>query len=689
MKINKSLKVIPLLACSLMLASCSDFLDQQPKAEITPTDYYQSEIQVQTVANAFYQNVLPSHDGAGYGTFAYDNGTDNQTGADGDTKFVKGQWKTSNDNGNWAWGNVRDINYQLNTILGYYNDGKISGNDAKIRQYIGELYFFRAYSYFSLYKNFGDLPIIKEALPDDEAALVEASNRSPRNEVARFILSDLQEAVNYMEPTGYEATTRISPAVAHLFASRVALFEASWLTNFAGTAFVPNGEGWPGKTKSYNANYQYPSGSVEAEAKYFFEQAMSEAEKVGDEYVGKLSQNSCVVPQKDADVNNYFYMFGSTDMSTFPDVLLWRQYSKGKGITNNIEVAVNRGDIYTGFTRGMIDAFLMEDGKPTYASHVDADGAKYVYEDTTTNAVVKHRDPRLALFLKRPGQKNVFKNLDFMGAADQVRPIEPIPLIYTRSFDVTYTTGYTIRKGGSFDQALAQNQSGYTGSITFRATEALLNYIEAQYMHDHTLNAKSIEYWTAIRKAAGFRGEAANPQTTIAATDMTQEIKGYTDGSGTQYDWGAFSAGKPLTDATLYSIRRERRTELMAEALRWMDLIRWRSLDQLVKQPYQIEGIHLWNTPMQKYWYTEDQLIDDGSQNSTVSSRKLSEYFRPYQILESNLLYKGMTWSMAQYLQPMPLRQFMLTAPDHKTYGDSPLYQNPYWPMEPDEAAEQ
>ena len=143
-----------------------------------------------------------------------------------------------------------------------------------------------------------------------------------------------------------------------------------------------------------------------------------------------------------------------------------------------------------------------------------------------------------------------------------------------------------------------------------------------------------------------------------------------------------------MTDPTLYSISRERRTELMAEGLRWMDLIRWRSLDQLMKQPYQLEGFHLWNTPMEK-WYTEDQLVDDGSVTATVSSRKLTEYFRPYQIVSTNMLYNGMTWSMAQYLQPMPLRQFMLTAPDHKTYADSPLYQNPYWPMEPDEAAEQ
>lgn len=664
MKFNISLKVLPLLACGMLMASCNDFLKQEPLTEITPTDYYKDATQLQAVANAFYQTVLPYHSGAGYGTFAYDNGTDNQTGSDGDSKYKKGSWKTSNDNSSWSWNNIRDINYQLNTAQSNYENGLIAGDENKIRQYIGELHFFRAYAYFSLYKSFGDLPIVTEAMPDNEAILVAANKRSPRNEVARFILADLDSAVTYMEPDGWEATTRISPAVAHLFASRVALFEGSWLTNFAGTPFVPNGEGWPGKSKDYNANYQYPTGSIEAEAKYFFKKAVDEAAIVGDAYVGKLDKNTGIVPQSLSDTNPYFYKFGNTDMSAYPEVLLWKAYNKGKGVTDNIEVAVNRGNTYTGFTRGMIDAFLMEDGKPTYAHH---DG--YVYEDTTTYAVVRNRDPRLFIFLKRPGQKNVLQGEDNTIAAEQVRPIEPVPQVFTRSFDVTYTTGYAIRKGGTFNQNLAENQAGYTASITFRATEALLNYIEAQYMLDHHLNAKSISYWKAIREAAGFTGEAADPQTTIAATDMAQELKGYTDGSGTQYDWGAFTAGKALDDPTLYSIRRERRTELMAEGLRWMDLIRWRSLDQLMKQPYQLEGFHLWNTPMEK-WYTEKQLVDDGSVTATVSSRKLTEYFRPYQIVSTNMLYNGMTWSMAQYLQPMPLRQFMLTAPDHKTYAD-------------------
>lgn len=539
MKFNISLKVLPLLACGMLMASCNDFLKQEPLTDITPTDYYKDATQLQAVANAFYQTVLPYHSGAGYGTFAYDNGTDNQTGSDGDSKYKKGSWKTSNDNSSWSWNNIRDINYQLNIAQSNYENGLIAGDENKIRQYIGELHFFRAYAYFSLYKSFGDLPIVTEAMPDNEAILVAANKRSPRNEVARFILADLDSAVTYMEPDGWEATTRISPAVAHLFASRVALFEGSWLTNFAGTPFVPNGEGWPGKSKDYNANYQYPKGSVEAEAKYFFKKAVDEAAIVGDAYVGKLDKNTGIVPQSLSDTNPYFYKFGNTDMSAYPEVLLWKAYNKGKGVTDNIEVAVNRGNTYTGFTRGMIDAFLMEDGKPTYAHH---DG--YVYEDTTTYAVVRNRDPRLFIFLKRPGQKNVLQGEDNTIAAEQVRPIEPVPQVFTRSFDVTYTTGYAIRKGGTFNQNLAENQAGYTASITFRATEALLNYIEAQYMLDSHLNAKSISYWKAIREAAGFTGEAADPQTTIAATDMAQEIKGYTDGSGTQYDWGAFSAGR-------------------------------------------------------------------------------------------------------------------------------------------------
>ena len=188
-----------------------------------------------------------------------------------------------------------------------------------------------------------------------------------------------------------------------------------------------------------------------------------------------------------------------------------------------------------------------------------------------------------------------------------------------------------------------------------------------------------LEYWKIVRQKAGFTGDAVNPEVTIQATDMSKE----------KLDWGAYTAGTLLTDKVLYNIRRERRCELMAEGLRWMDLERWRSLDQLISTPYHIEGFHLWNTPMEKYWYTPDQLVADGSVNATVSPKSASEYFRPYEILKTNLLYNGMTWQMAQYLQPLPIHQFILTSSDHASVDKSPLYQNPYWPTESDMPAEQ
>lgn len=165
----------------------------------------------------------------------------------------------------------------------------ISGDLQTIRHYIGEMYFLRAYEYFKRYQAFGDYPIITEPLADDMEILTEAAKRSPRNEVARFILSDLDKAVTLMD--GKEMrTTRITRDVALLFKSRVALHEGTWLKYFKGTAFVPNGEGWPGKSKEYNANYQFPSGSIDNEINWFLDQAMLASKDVAERYKNNLTE---------------------------------------------------------------------------------------------------------------------------------------------------------------------------------------------------------------------------------------------------------------------------------------------------------------------------------------------------------------------------------------------------------------
>jgi hypothetical protein len=57
--------------------------------------------------------------------------------------------------------------------------------------YLGEMYFFRAYIYFTKLVALGDFPILKHWISEDYETVREASKRRPRNEVARFIIQDL------------------------------------------------------------------------------------------------------------------------------------------------------------------------------------------------------------------------------------------------------------------------------------------------------------------------------------------------------------------------------------------------------------------------------------------------------------------------------------------------------------------
>ena len=649
------------------LASCNDFLDQEPVSSMTPEIFYENEDQIQAAANKFYQDMLPGHGYYGYGYYATDNNTDNQTNHDPSSMFSKTLWRVGNDNGNWNWTNVRNVNYQLNHVLTKYSAGAISGTDANIRQAIGEMYFFRAYAYFELLKKFGDLPILTQALPDDESVLVAANVRQPRNEVARFIISNLDTAITYLNPSNSDRT-RVTPDATMLFKSRVALYEGTWETNFKNTPFVPNGPGWPGKSKT--PNYQYPTGSVEAEAKYFLQIAAASAEEVSEKYKNKLSINNGVIPQHLGQSNPYLEIWGTNDGSKSADVILWRQYRRG-AVSNDVEECTQQGNHNTGITRSMVEAFVMKDGLPIYESD-------YEYCDTGIVSTRTNRDPRLYVMLKAPGDTNYFKNPDNTTGQD-ARQTEWIPRVYLEPNTGGSVTGYEIRKGLMFDRAQALANGSENICVVFRATEALMNYIEAEYMLTHILSPKILEYWMDVRRAAGFTGAAIDPRVTINATDTYLE----------DLDWGYYTAGKLLEDPIMYCIRRERRCEFMAEGLRDMDLKRWRSFDQLIYHPYHVEGFHLWNTPM-TLWYKDVSIVSNGSNNANVSSPVLSEYLRPLEIRrQNNSYYNGLTWRMAHYLQYIPLRQFLLTAPDHVTMRQSPLYQNPYWPMHVGQYAEE
>lgn len=656
-----------MLAAAAGVSSCNDYLDKEPLSQISPEKYFNDESALQNYANRIYQDVISFGDRYSYGPYQWDEHTDNMANMTFDTKWIPGRWKTSMTDGNWDFKQINNINYFFDVVMPKYDNGEISGNANNIDHYIGEMYFFRAYQYFKMLKNYGDFPIVKQCLPDDLTILIDASKREPRNMVARFILEDLDKAIEYLGKTNMQRT-RVNLDAALLFKSRVALYEGSWEKNFAGTAFVPGTEEWPGKSKEYNAGFSFPSGSAQNEWNFFFQEAMTAAKEVADKHVGSLTHNTGVVPgeslmeakQSEIDAANpYLAMYGSVELEGYDEVLFWRQYSKALGIVNNIPVQAQHGNQSRGTTKGMVDAFTMANGLPIYA------GGSGYHGDNTITDVRTDRDPRLFVFLKDPGQLNI---LISNPVGDHAVPVEPVPAIMEGSSEKKYTTGYALRKGNSYDQEQLANGSGYVAIPVFRAAEALLNYMEASYERNGNIDADAARYWTAIR--ARHEGLDTDFNKTISNTNMQEEAKG---------DWGAYTAGQ-IIDPTLYNIRRERRLELMAEGFRNDDVYRWRALDQMVTTGYHIEGIHIWGTPMQE-WYNAEDLAE------AVSPSSLSVYLRPYEAPGMTGMEDGYKWTMAQYLRPLPIKQFMLTAPDGATVALSPLYQNPYWPTEPDMSA--
>lgn len=660
---------------STLFFACTDDLNQTPMSTIPPEIFFESESQLESYVNNLYaprnkwnngnDQEFDVHGNWSFGTFGLDNNTDNMNNKTSANHFIPGEWRVDQTGGEWAFEFIYKCNYFLKYAQEKLDAGKITGTRANIDQSFGEVYFFRAFEYFKKLQRVGDFPIVTEPLPNEMNPLIEASKRQPRTEVAKFILADLDKAISLLkdDPDGGRKN-RISKYAAYMLKSRVALYEGTWMKYFQGTAFVPGGSGWPGASKEYNKNYTIANYSEVMNN--FFQQCMDASKIVADRF--PLVNNNGILQQTVSDPENpYLNMFAATDLKGYSEVILWKQYDRGLGITHNVPIAAQTGGYVNGLTRGYVDNFLLDNGKPIYADPARYAGDNYIAD------VRKNRDGRLWLFLKEPKQKNLLFNTENAGRAN---PVEAYPNITSSNAEVGYGTGYAIRKGGTFDGAqLTDNGGCYTGSIVFRSAEACLNYIEANYEKNSSLDGTASQYWKNLRDRAKVNNDF---NATIAATDMSKEALN---------DWGAYSAGQ-LISPTLYNIRRERRSELMAEGLRMADLRRWRSLDQLIIKPYHLEGMKLWG-PM-KAWYVDDKgvsILKYGVVDANVSAPDQSIYLRPQEINPNSLVLKqgGCKWAMAHYLYPIAIQHFLITA--NGSVDSSPIYQNPYWPTTANEGA--
>ncbi|MDR2915634.1 MAG: RagB/SusD family nutrient uptake outer membrane protein [Tannerella sp.] len=664
---NIIIKGIAVSFSFITLIGCNDFLEVEPPSSISPDGYLWSEDQLAAYTIRYYaqydnysgtnadkSGMLPSHYGSGGESFFFDDmATDNATTRSSNNRYVPGLWLVGQTGGDWNFTNIYALNYYLQTVVPRLEAGQLTGGETNVKHYVGEGYFLRAHEYFYRLRRLGDFPIVTETLPDEQEALVEASKRQPRNEVARFILSDLDKAISLLNNNPDGGKVRITKNAALLLKARVALFEATWEKYHAGTANVPNGPGWPGATKDYNSNYSFPSGSLDGEIDFFLTEAMDASAQIADALT--LVNNNKVIRESSAQPKNEYYdMFASANPSSYPEVIMYRAYDVDLGRAHHYNHYIYHG-AQKGYTHQMEQSMLMENGLPVYVANSGYAGDDYI-QDTKTD-----RDWRWQLFMKAPNEIKAFENIE------TPEKFESAPVIYSSDGKYSTSTGFMLGKGYSHDYNNQVLGKDVTAAVLFRAAEAYLIYMEASYLKNGNIDGKADGYWKALRNRAGVDPDYNK---TISVTDMTQEALN---------DWGAYSKGV-LVDPTLYNIRRERRSELIGEGFRYNDLLRWRAMDQL--NGFQIEGCKIWG-PMQND-YADGVLLADQSDEklNTVSSPSLSEYQRPYQIVKSNNnFYNGLFFHDAHYLEPIAVQHFLITAPDGSSVDQSPIYQNPGWPI--------
>lgn len=664
MKLKKIFLNIMVLAGGLTAASsCNDFLNMEPLDQVTPGQYFNTADQVAAYSISQYNSLFSTHSGFGAGTVNNDKNTDNMVaGGYSQAYFEKNQWRVPN-TGGWDFSQIRYCNYFFETVMPKYKAGQITGDDNAIRHYIGEMYFIRAWVYYSKLKTYGDFPIVTTVLPDIKEELVQHSARRPRNEVARFIISQLDSAAMYMQDDISGNKTRITKNSALLVKSRVALYEATFEKYHRNTGRVPGDANWPGKKL-------YPdfSTNIDQEINWFLDQAMDAASQVADRV--ELTPNTGLTnptgPGAITNWNPYFEMFGAEDMSVYPEVLFWKDYLISG------DVSISHGTpayIYSGGNNGMlksfVDCFVMEDGLPYYKS------SNYM-GDKRIMDVKANRDPRLQLFLLGEDDMLPSKNSE-----DGTFSAFKQPNVITAESQIQDQTGYRIRKCLTYDknQIISGQAQSTTGCVIFRAVEAYLNYLEAYYIKNGKVDGKADQYWKAIRTRAGINPDYTY---TINNTDLAQET-----------DLAAHPGGYEV-DATLYNIRRERRCEFIGEGMRWDDLIRWRAWDALLTEKFIPEGYNFWEEAYKTYELPDgtDEINDDpSSSTANMSSRLLSKYVRPFsKVKANNAVYDGFTWAKANYLSPIAINEIKLASPDNSV-ENSVIYQNPYWPSEIDGTA--
>jgi hypothetical protein len=230
----KKYQYILLTAASFFIASCNDFLTEEPESIISEEQYYKTETDAVTAINAVYFFLNSGRVQTPYNTLfntGMNMGSDDEDPGPGATNpDVRSLAVQSHSSSNlrvyelWQqhYAAIRKANVVLNKIPDI--TFAIPANKDRI---LGEAKFLRALFYFNLVRLYGDVPLVTE-YQNYVAAADYAIAKSPSAEVYAQIEKDLTEAAAVL-PVSYSSPEvgRATAGAAKALLAKVYLIKAS------------------------------------------------------------------------------------------------------------------------------------------------------------------------------------------------------------------------------------------------------------------------------------------------------------------------------------------------------------------------------------------------------------------------------------------------------------------------------
>lgn len=520
-----------LLGLALMfgMTACYD-LDKMPEGVLSTTLPFTSTGEMKNYIDQFYQTGNPKYDqvyfgdglrtqgfdaGGGQHIAGYDTHSDNMAASSVSTRLA-GETSLSSASALNNYTAIRNLNFMLCNLDNCSEKGSSAFN-----QYVGEAYYFRAWYYYQMFVNYGQLTWVNTPIdPNIEAMQLPRDNRTL---IADSILADLDKAIFYLNVQNNSASMRVHKDVARALKSEVALFEGTWE-----------------KYHKAKGDKFYDPTVTDEKIQGYFNQAVAASEEVMNRgvwkihYTGKLS-------------HDYRGLFQTTDLSGNPEILWFKMYD-GDQVGNNVNRYLNQGGGGVGVTASLVDDYLTRDGKPFVGAMRTE--LKKVFGHELLPTV---RDPRLPQTVCMPAQQL---------RPDNRPPYYVVPPLIGSSAYNQNVTGYSLLKHVQIDYtgSLDAEFKGATPAIQFRYADILLNYAEALAELDGAANEQKIK-------------DALKPlrdRVDMPSVDFDREFNGEAD-----YPFRNL-------DKYIQAVRRERRVEKACEGRRLEDILRWAAADELI-----------------------------------------------------------------------------------------------------------